>query len=256
MELADGGDAQAVAAGTEVFFIGHDQADFAFIIRMTKDLRRAIAALADLVDPAAFQQFVAQNHAGDMMATEQLATLPGLHQLNKTQLNAARFDPRQESVQLMVVHITHQHGIDFDLVETGGERGIDAVHHLLELILAGNGVELTGVQAIDADVDRRQPRIAPVRHVTRHAVTVGGHRDLADTFVFTHGGNDVREITAQGGLSPGKTHFFRAKFRERARDAAYFIHGEKAIIGDAARLVAIGQAVGATEVTHVGNRQT
>lgn len=32
MELADGGDAQAVAAGTEVFS-GHDQADFAFIIR-------------------------------------------------------------------------------------------------------------------------------------------------------------------------------------------------------------------------------
>lgn len=54
MELANGGDTQAVAAGTEVFFIGHDQADFAFIIRMTKNLRRAIAALADLMDQPRF----------------------------------------------------------------------------------------------------------------------------------------------------------------------------------------------------------
>lgn len=76
---------------------------------MTKDLRRAIAALAIWCDPAAFQQFVAQNYAGDMMATEQLAALPVSISSIKTQLNA-RFDPRQESVQPMVVHITHQHG--------------------------------------------------------------------------------------------------------------------------------------------------
>jgi hypothetical protein len=56
---------------------------------VTKDLRRAVAALADLVDPAATQQLVAQHHAGDVMTAEQLAALAGFHQLNKTQLNAA-----------------------------------------------------------------------------------------------------------------------------------------------------------------------
>lgn len=156
----------------------------------------------------------------------------------------------------MVVYIAHQHRVDFDLLEPGRKCRVDAVHDLLKFITAGNGVELTGVRAIDADVDRRQPRIAPVRHVARHAVTVGGHRNLADTFVFTHGGNDVGEIAAQRGFAAGQTHFFGAELREGARDAAHFIHGEKAVIGDAARFVAIGRAVGATEVAHIGNRQT
>lgn len=196
MELANGGDAQAVAAGAEVFLIGHDKPNLTFVIRVAEDLRRAVAALADLMDPAVFQQLVAQHHAGDVMATKQLAALAGFHQLNKTQLYRAGFDPRQEGIELVMVHITHQHCVDFDLLEPGRKCRVDAVHDLLKFILAGNGVELTGIQAIDADVDRRQPRIAPVRHVTRHAVTVGGHRNLADAFVFTHGGNDVGEIAA------------------------------------------------------------
>lgn len=96
MELANGGDAQAVAAGAEVFLIGHDKPYLTFVIRVAEDLRRAVAALADLVDPAASQQRVAQHHAGDVMATEQLAALAGFHQLDKTQLYRAGFDPRQK----------------------------------------------------------------------------------------------------------------------------------------------------------------
>ena len=46
-----------------------------------------------------------------------------------------------------------------------------------------------------------------------------------------------------------------AQSGEGARNPANFIDGKKAFIGDAARFVAIRQAVGATEVTHIGNRQ-
>ncbi|MGK3430163.1 hypothetical protein ACSLO7_31570, partial [Klebsiella pneumoniae] len=42
-----------------------------------------------------------------------------------------------------------------------GEGGVNAVHHLAELILAGDGMELAGVEAINADVNRRQAGIAP-----------------------------------------------------------------------------------------------
>ncbi len=41
----------------------------------------------------------------------------------------------------------------------------------------------------------------------------------------------------------------------KARNPANFIDGQKAFIGDAARLVTIRQAVGATKVTHISNRQ-
>lgn len=116
----------------------------------------------------------------------------------------------------MVVYIAHQHRVDFDLLEPGRKCRVDAVHDLLKFILAGNGVELTGVRAIDADVDRRQPRIAPVRHVARHAVTVGGHRNLADTFVFTHGGNDVGKSRRREG-SPPVRRTFSVPSSEKAR---------------------------------------
>lgn len=54
MELANGGDAQAVAAGAEVFLIGHDKPNLTFVIRVAEDLRRAVAALADLMDQPRF----------------------------------------------------------------------------------------------------------------------------------------------------------------------------------------------------------
>lgn len=54
VQLADGRDAQAVAAGAEVFLVRHDKPNFAFVIRMAEDLRRTVAALADLVDQPRF----------------------------------------------------------------------------------------------------------------------------------------------------------------------------------------------------------
>ena len=87
------------------------------------------------------------------MTAEQLAALAGFHQLNKAQLNGAGFDPGEEGVQLMVVDVAHQHRIDFDLLEPGAERRVDAVHHLAEFILAGNGVKLAGVETVHADVN-------------------------------------------------------------------------------------------------------
>ena len=141
MELAHGGDAQTVTAAAEVFLIGHDKPNLTLVIRVAEDLRRAVAALADLVDPAAFEQLVAQHHAGNVMAAEQVTALTGFHQLDKTQLDGTGFDPRQEGIELMMVHITHQHRIDFDFLEPGRECRVDAVHHLAELVLTGNGVK-------------------------------------------------------------------------------------------------------------------
>lgn len=48
---------------------------------------------------------------------------------------------------------------------------------------------------------------------------------------------------------------FGAQTGEGARNPANFIDGQEAFIGDAARLVTIRQAVGATKVTHISNRQ-
>ncbi len=60
VQLAHGGDAQAVAAGAEILLVGHDEADFARVVRVAKHLCRAVAAAAKLAYPAAAQQFIAQ----------------------------------------------------------------------------------------------------------------------------------------------------------------------------------------------------
>ena len=155
-----------------------------------------------------------------------------------------------------MINITHQHGIDLHLVKARGESSINAVHHLVELVLAGDGLKLTGVEAINADVNRRQPGIAPAFDIARQAVTVGGNRNLTDRRVFTHRGNDFGEVATQRGFPTGEANFFGAQRGESARDAAHFVYAEKAVVIDGAGFVAVRQAVGATEVAHIGNRQT
>ena len=49
---------------------------------------------------------------------------------------------------------------------------------------------------------------------------------------------------------------FSVPSAEKARNPAYFVYAEKAIVIDGAGLVTVRQAVGATEVAHIGNRQT
>ncbi len=60
--------------------------------------------------------------------------------------------------------------------------------------------ELAGVEAINADVNRRQAGIAPAFDIARQAVTAGSDRNLTDRRVFTHGGNNLGEVAAQGGV--------------------------------------------------------
>ncbi|MNQ98873.1 hypothetical protein D3C85_1145870 [compost metagenome] len=79
---------------------------------------------------------------------------------------------------------------------------------------------------------------------------------MTNAGVFAHGGDDVGKITTQRGFPARETHFFRAEFREGACDAAHFFDGEESVICDAARFVAVRQAVGATKIAHIGDRQT
>ncbi len=72
-----------------------------------------------------------------------------------------------------MVNITHQHGIHLYLVKAGGEGGVNAVHHTGGTCpAAGDGMELAGVEAINADVNRRQAGIAPAFDIARQ----GGNR--------------------------------------------------------------------------------
>lgn len=86
----------------------------------------------------------------------------------------------------------------------------------VELVTAGDGMELAGVEAINADVNRRQAGIAPAFDIARQAVTVGSDRNLTDRRVFTHGGNNLGEVAAQEGSPPVRRTFRCPAQRKRA----------------------------------------
>ncbi|GDO16698.1 hypothetical protein BvCmsKSP081_00837 [Escherichia coli] len=95
-----------------------------------------------------------------------------------------------------MINITHQHGIDFDLLKTGLKCSINPRHDLVEFILPGNSVKLAGVETVDTDVNASKSRIAPVRHIAFQTVTIGGDRNLADSVVFPHSGDDIGKVAA------------------------------------------------------------
>nr|MBA2815125.1 Cyclic pyranopterin monophosphate synthase [Candidatus Pantoea persica] len=84
------------------------------------------------------------------------------HQLDKAQLNRTGADPVEEGLQAAAVEVAHQHAVDLDLLKAG----VDACHHLMELVLAGNGVEPAGVKTAYADVERGEAGVAPGGDVT------------------------------------------------------------------------------------------
>lgn len=96
------------------------------------------------------------------MLTEELAALARFHQFDETQLDRAMLDPVQKGVELVMINITHQHGIDFDLLKTGLKCSIDPCHDLIEFILSGNSMKLASVEAIDTHVDTSKTSITPV----------------------------------------------------------------------------------------------
>ena len=57
-------------------------------------------------------------------------------------------------------------------------------------------MKLAGVQTVDADVNASKSRIAPVRHIAFQTVTIGGDRNLADSVVFPHSGDDIGKVAA------------------------------------------------------------
>ncbi len=107
---------------------------------------------------------------------EQSATLARFHQFDKMQLDWTVLNPMQKGTKLLMVNITHQHCVDFNLLEPGSESGISAIHHLAELIFTGNEVKLTGIKAVDTDIDCRQSGVALIGSIACHSVAIGGDR--------------------------------------------------------------------------------
>ncbi len=105
-------------------------------------------------------------------------------------------DPVQKGVELVMINITHQHGIDFDLLKTGLKCSINPRHDLVEFILPGNHRNWRASSLSTLTLMPVSP--ASRQFATSHCptVTIGGDRNLADSVVFPHSGDDIGKVAA------------------------------------------------------------
>ena len=117
-------------------------------------------------------------------------------------------------------------------------------------------MKLARVETVDTDIQRVESGIKPLLSPLLEAIAVGGHGNFLDA---RGGGNhldDLGEIAAQGGLAPRDAHLAGAHGGKTADHAADLGNREK---GLTPRFVTFGgtitvrQAIGATEIAHIGH---
>ena len=138
--------------------------------------------------------------------------------------------------------------------ETIRRRSSHSAQHLLQPVVPRDRGKTRRIKRIDTNVDRAHPRIAPFGRALRQAVTVGGHGDPANTRHSRHSARDLGKIGTQGRLAAGQSHFPKPQTRECSHRPAHLL--DRKLDRPSFRFsVAFGQAIGATEIANVGNRQ-
>ncbi|MNN07817.1 hypothetical protein D3C81_1206520 [compost metagenome] len=155
--------------------------------------------------------------------------------------------------QLVVVQAAQQHRVELDGRQAQCLRHLQPLLDFRQAVVAGDGPEALALQAVHAHVQRGQAGAVPARQAARQQRAIGGDGHLADARHGRHRGDDLVQVLAQAGLTTGKTDLGHPQHGKRAHQARDLVHRQKARA--AIGLVAIGQAVTATEVAGLGQRQ-
>ena len=165
--------------------------------------------MPDYPDPTAVEQLFAHGITRQVLLVKEVLVISGLHQLNKAQGDGLIFNPVQEVRQLVGIVATHQYGVHFEARSCpAGNPFVDTVQDFLQAVMAGDGLEASGVQAVNADVDSVHSSFQPGLNSLIHPVTIGGHGDGLNTGNLFNRRYNVVKFTAQGRLTTGNTHFF------------------------------------------------
>ena len=148
MHFALRGDAQAVAAGAEVFAVWGDDADVADVVGVAVFASGAGVGLARLQLPALLNQVLFQLQGVLVVLLEVGAVVACLHQFYKAQGDGAAADVIQRVVQGFLGVFAQQQGVDFDAGETCVEYVFNAAQDGLALVFACDFFKGFGVEAV------------------------------------------------------------------------------------------------------------
>src|SRR6056297_2086698 len=251
-QAASRGDAQAVTRVTESGCVGRNQSDSSSMIAVAVLDRRTVHRTSVNGLPSFILQLFAYHVAADMALFEIRLVVSGLHQFDKAQGDRPMAHVLEEIGQFVIVQALEQHGVELDGVKPGFKAGVDAFEHLLEAPVAGNFLEAAGFQAVYADVDCVYARHLEICGSLTQPVAIGRHGQFFYAGCFAHDANDIHEIFPHHGLAAGESHLGGPQLGKAGNQPPDLVYTHES--GRFA-LVTVWQAVFATEVADVGDRQ-
>ena len=154
-----GGKAGASAARAKRFGNRGDDADVALAIDKLEvqgwSAARAPAAFRDRIPGADDIQYLSLGHHPRSLP---VVAITDIHELDESQTEticSAKLNKVQDSV---IIDSPLNYGVDFDGAETGIAGGENALEYLSQVATLAHGLELLGIEGIDADVDPPQAR--------------------------------------------------------------------------------------------------
>ena len=127
------------------------------------------------------------------------------HHLEEARDDAALPRPAHQRLDLDVVLVLHDHGVELDLVEARRERSVDAAQHDVELSAAGHALEASGVEAVERHVHAAQARFAQRGGELLEARRVRRDRDVVEP-ERAEEPNHRDEVAMQERLAAGEPH--------------------------------------------------
>lgn len=174
------------------------------------------------------------------------------HQFNEAQRQLMFGTESDEGPDLLLVDVPHENSVEFDALETGADRGMDAFQDGREVSTGDAPVELR-VEGVQTDVDGAQAGLA---QGTRHGGeldSVGGQTDALDARDAGHLPDQLDQAGSEQRLATRKTELPEPEAGGDPDDPKQVMVGESLPGSDPAGVLT-GSAVNAAFVASVGDR--
>lgn len=162
--------------------------------------------------------------------------------------------PAQHLRYLGVVEILQRHRVELDL-QPCRLRGVDALHDLVEMAPAGDGVELVGVERVQRDIDALDAAIGELGGKTRQLRTIGGQRQFFQRAALQMPrqlAHQMHDVLAHQRFAAGEAQFAHTLFDEDGAEPVKFLKRQQILLGKERHV--LGHAIGTAEIAAVGDR--
>ena len=128
------------------------------------------------------------------------------HLLDEADVDAFVEGEAHQVEDLVAVALAQNDGVEFDAVEAGGDGGVDARQHPVQIAIAGQEAEALGVQGVEADVDAPHPGGADGVGAGGKLGAVGGEDQFRQAGQGVDGAQELDQVGPHQGFAAGQAH--------------------------------------------------